>query len=137
MNALRTFASDVLGTLHNLWVALPLGIQAALAMIAFAVWQFAIGYNWQIPAGFDLLVPATWALLVTPVSAFAVALWAILYPLITTKLWPQLVPHLLDVLQLVVSRDSLGPTNIVHSSSAGRMTLRHSPRPVEIWTKGP
>jgi hypothetical protein len=115
----------LIAKLHNAWAAVPLAVQGALVALVFLVYQFALGYNWTLPT--------TWHELVTLTSAFFVALWAVALPVIREKLWPALVPWLLQLLQLVAG--------LQVSSTAAPKSARGIPDPsrhtrfVTLWTK--
>lgn len=78
--------------IHLFWVDLPPALQAAIVVVLMAVYQFALGYSWTLPT--------TWGALVTETSTFFLALLAVVYPLVTTKVWPAIVPWLLSLLGL-------------------------------------
>lgn len=118
---------------HNGWALLPIGIQGALIAIAFAGYAFAAAYNFQLPAGFTAVDPATWHLLFTAGAAFVVALWAVLYPIITTRLWPQVVPWLLKLLQLAVNYTTV-QTSLPRMSASQTAPYRES-RAIAVWIK--
>ena len=92
MTALRRWIGAAVAALHNLWAAMPLALQAALMVLAFAVYQFGLGYNWTLPT--------TWHELVTMTATFFVALWAFAFPIVRDKVWPALLPWLFKLLQL-------------------------------------
>ena len=146
---IRAVIAAAVAFAHNVWAKLPLAVQGALTAIALAAFVFASGYNWQLPAGFSVLDVATWHLLFTSGATFAVALWAAVYPLIQTKLWPQLLPWLLGLLRLMaesemrggevpgpaylVTVNGVGIASATKSAAGTNVTIGAAPRRVTLW----
>ena len=117
---IRAFVGAVFSTAHNIWAVVPLGVQGVLILLAFAVYQFALGYNW--------IMPTTWADLVTLTSAFFAALWVVALPILRDKLWPTIIPWLLRLLGLSMIQETAGITSV---PPGGFFEVR------TLWVKAP
>ena len=122
---IRGAVAAVVAGAHNVWAQLPVGIQGTLLVIVAAASTYVAAYNWVLPAGVTL-DPATWHLLVTTGAAFVLGLWAFLYPIIAKQLWPQVIPWLLKLLQLVIATQ---PVALVVKNAYGSTVYRT----VNLW----
>jgi hypothetical protein len=111
MTSIRAAIGAFVAFLHNLWVQGPINrpnfvalwpaIQAVLIVMAFALYQFVLGFGWVVPP--DILNWHAW--LGELLNAGTLA-WAILLPIITQRLWPAVMPYLLKLLELVIAPTS-------------------------------
>jgi hypothetical protein len=107
---LKTIA-QIIAYIHNVWLGLPPALQGILQLIVLAVWTLALAYNWVIPG--TIQQAATESL------AFALAAWAVVFPIIQNKLVPWLVSWFLGFNVVVV-----GPTKAAVSMKPGYWYIR-------------
>lgn len=92
---IRSWVGWLVATTHNVWAQLPVAAQAALVVLAFALWQFYQGYGWYVPG--DPTNVRAW--LAEFLNAAALA-WAVALPIIRDKVWPALIPWILALFDL-------------------------------------
>lgn len=98
MVTLRTAAGKVVAWLHDGFVQLPQAAQAALIVLAFALYQFALGFGWYVPTD-----PTNIHLWIGELVNAGTLAWAIALPIITDRLWPAIVPWVLSFFRLEIT----------------------------------
>ena len=74
--------------LRNFWAAIPAGLQAIVQLLLAAVWTVAVAYNWRIPSSIQDAY--------TVAAGFALAVFAVVLPIVKDKLIPWLVAWFLS-----------------------------------------
>lgn len=121
--------------LHNLWAQGPINadtahrlwpaVQAAIIFVVFVGYQFFMGYGWTVPA--DPTNIHAWLMEFLNAATLG---WAIVWPLVVSRIWPALVPYLLTLLDLMRAPRQL---TAIEARADGTETILDMDNAVWLW----